>query len=217
MKGRRGPVHTTTGVAVALALAGLGATFPAAVAGAEDTEPPAIGCVPPPPPPPPLPPAEPTSWYSTNVGVRCSASDEGSGLADPSQASITLSTNVPAGTETASASTDSVEVCDRAENCLTVGPFSGFKVDRKAPTITLVTPGQNARYSVIGTLLRPVKVSYTCADAGAGVAGCTGAKPDGATLDTGLGALGQHSFGVSARDRANNTSDVVHVYRVGLL
>ncbi len=216
MKRRRGSVRTTAGVAVALALAGVGAIFPAAGAGAEDTEPPAIGCVPPPPPPPPLPPAEPTSWYSTNVGVRCSASDE-SGLADPSHASITLNTSVLAGTETANASTSSVEVCDLAENCVTVGPFSGIKIDRKAPTITLVTPANNARYSVIGTLLRPVKVSYSCVDGGAGLASCTGAQPDGATLDTGLGALGQHPFGVTARDHANNTSDVVHFYRVGLL
>ena len=50
----------------------------------------------------------------------------GSGLANPSDASFSLTTNVPSGSYDANASTGSHQVCDAAGNCDTVGSISGI-------------------------------------------------------------------------------------------
>lgn len=86
-----------------------------------DTRPPTISCSPP-----------PSRWYASDVSVPCTASDDGSGLANSGDASFTLSTSVPAGTETASAATDTHTVCDNSGNCSSVGPFT-FMVDESLP------------------------------------------------------------------------------------
>jgi hypothetical protein len=75
-----------------------------------------------------------TAWHASNVSITCTASDGGSGLTDPADASFTLSTDVTAGTETANASTNSRTVSDVAGNSATGGPVAGNKVDKKAPT-----------------------------------------------------------------------------------
>ena len=67
------------------------------------------------------------------------------------------------------------------------------------------------------TLLSPVKAAYSCSDSGSGVASCNGTQPNGATVNTGLGALGPHTFTVTATDQAGNTSAVTNSYTVGLL
>jgi hypothetical protein len=90
-----------------------------------DTIPPTISCAPP----------DQSVWYGANVDVQCTASDNASGLANSSDASFTLSTNVANGSETASAVTDSHQVCDNSGNCATAGPYT-FKVDRKAPVVS---------------------------------------------------------------------------------
>jgi hypothetical protein len=89
-----------------------------------DGAPPTVSCTQP----------DPNLWYGANVNVPCTASDP-SGLAHPgTDASFTLSTNVPANTETSTASTGDRPVCDALNNCVTAGPFV-FKVDRKAPDV----------------------------------------------------------------------------------
>ena len=45
------------------------------------------------------------AWHATNVALACTASDSGTGLANPSDASFSLVTSVGAGIETANAST----------------------------------------------------------------------------------------------------------------
>ncbi|HJW28907.1 MAG TPA: Ig-like domain-containing protein, partial [Saprospiraceae bacterium] len=89
-----------------------------------DVTPPSIEC----------PDFDDTIWYGDNVAVNCSASDVASGLADDTLNSFTLTTSVSAGTETDSALTNSEEVCDKANNCRTAGPYA-FKIDKKAPTV----------------------------------------------------------------------------------
>ena len=88
-----------------------------------------------------------TGWTNANVTVACTASDSGTGLANPADASFQLSTAVAAGVEDSAAMTDSRSVCDAAtpQNCITVqrGPFM---VDRKAPTITLTSPLKEGAY-----------------------------------------------------------------------
>jgi hypothetical protein len=75
-----------------------------------------------------------TAWYASNATVGCAASDNGSGLANAGDASFSLATSVPSDHESASAATNSRQVCDNAGNCATVGPYT-FMVDRKAPQL----------------------------------------------------------------------------------
>ena len=74
-------------------------------------------------------------WYNDNVTVNCIAEDAGSGLANAADASFSLSTNIAAGSEDASASTGSKTVTDNAGNSATINART-FKVDRKAPEYT---------------------------------------------------------------------------------
>ena len=75
-------------------------------------------------------------WSRTNAAVHCTARDGGSGLADPAQHAFTLLTAVPAGSASASATTNGVSVCDRAGNCATAGPITGLRIDRSQPSVT---------------------------------------------------------------------------------
>src|SRR5439155_3363760 len=79
----------------------------------------------------------PTTWQGTDVVVHCTVTDgTGSGLLNTGDASFDLTTSVASGTETDAASTNSRQVCDKATNCATAGPFTGLKVDKKAPQQT---------------------------------------------------------------------------------
>ena len=95
-------------------------------AGGEDSQAPAISC------------GSPDGlWHGSNVSIACTAEDGHSGLADPNDATFTLSTSVPAGAENGNAETESRQVCDAAGNCATTGSIGGNKVDRRAPTLAL--------------------------------------------------------------------------------
>jgi hypothetical protein len=87
-----------------------------------DTTPPTVDCG-----------AADAGWHADDVSIACHADDAESGLAGP--ADFELSTHVAAGTETAHASTDSVEVCDNDGNCTTAGPIEDNRIDKKAPTV----------------------------------------------------------------------------------
>ena len=100
----------------------------------------------------------------TTSTLACTASDSGSGLANPADASFSLMTSVAAGTEKANAGTDSRVVCDVAGNCATAGPIAGNKIDRKAPSSLVTTPAAGAVYQ----LNQVVNAAYSCADGGSG-------------------------------------------------
>lgn len=110
-------------------------------------------------------------WHGADVQFNCAAADNagGSGLADPSDAAFTLSTNVPAGTEDANASTDSRQVCDAVGNCATAGPVAGNKVDRKAPTIDCGAADADWHAT-------DVSIPCTATDGGAGLANASDAS-----------------------------------------
>src|SRR5207247_5808868 len=76
------------------------------------------------------------AWHPGDVSIACTASDGGSGLANPADASFSLSTTVPANTEDANASTGSHVVADAVSNSTTAGPIASNKVDKKKPTVT---------------------------------------------------------------------------------
>jgi hypothetical protein len=158
-----------------------------------DTTPPSVSCAP-----------APTTWSNQNVSIDCTATDEGSGLADPSQASFALQTQVPDGTETADAATGSATVCDVAGSCTTAGPISGVRVDRAPPTIDISTPQPGARL-LLGSTVAPV---FECRDGGSGVTDCAGP----ATLDT--STLGRRELVVTASDAVGYRTSVSVEYEV---
>jgi uncharacterized repeat protein (TIGR01451 family) len=80
------------------------------------------------------------NWHRENVAIGCTADDDGSGLANPADATFGLSTSVIAGAEDGDAATGTRIVCDRDGNCATAGPIKGNKIDRKAPTLTVPAP-----------------------------------------------------------------------------
>lgn len=161
-----------------------------------DTTPPAITCG-----------SADGLWHAGNVSIACTASDAGSGLANSADASFTLSTSVPVGSETASAETRTRTVCDRAGNCAIAGPVGGNKIDRKPPTVSITSPTSGPY-----TLNQRAAASYSCSDGGSGVATCAGSVAFGATLDT--ASVGVKTFTVAATDGAGNASSISVAYDV---
>jgi hypothetical protein len=137
------------------------------------------------------------------VTVSCTSSDTGSGLADPAQASFTLTTSTGDGNEGMSA-LDPPAVCDVAGNCTDLPPFAVF-VDRKAPTITSATNGASYVQGESATL------DLSCSDAGSGLASGACAEA-GAPLDT--TTAGSHTVTVGAADAAGNASTLDIAYTV---
>ncbi len=86
-----------------------------------DTTPPTVSC------------HRPAGWLNTNAAVPCTAADAGSGVA---RHAFTLSTSVPAGTASSSASTNSLRICDRAGNCTVAGPVTGLRIDLAPPIVS---------------------------------------------------------------------------------
>ena len=187
---------TNTNTTGAKLSAGSSSNYQVTVQAPTDTTPPTINC------------GQPDGiWHADNVSIACTASDS-SGLQNPIDASFNLTTNVPAGAETDNASTDSRQVCDTLNNCITAGPISGNKVDRKAPSITIGTPSNGVSY----LLNQVVAASYGCTDGGSGVATCAGPVPSGSNVDT--GSVGSKTFTVNASDNVGNASTSTVTYSV---
>ena len=102
------------------------------------------------------------------MSISCTVTDAGVGMLKVSDASFALTTNVPANTQTAKASTNTRSVCDRLGHCATAGPIPGIKIDKVSPILSITTPADGAIYSFAETVL----VSYTCTDpaGGSGIA-----------------------------------------------
>jgi len=80
--------------------------------------------------------------------------------------------------------------------------------DTTAPSITITTPAHTVY--AIGQM---VNASYSCSDAGSGVASCTGTVASGTSIDT--SSAGTKSFTVTAVDNVGNTSHQTVTYEVG--
>ena len=147
-------------------------------------------------------------WHAADVSLGCSASDALSGLNNPADASFSLTTSVPAGTETNNAFTDSRNVLDRASNLTVAGPIGGNMVDKKPPVITITTPVNNATYIIN----QPVVANYGCTDGGSGVATCVGTVANGSNINT--LSVGTKTFTVNATDNVGNASTLTVTYYV---
>ena len=148
------------------------------------------------------------AWHGVNVSIACTASDAGTGLTDPGDASFFLVTSVGAGVETANASTDSRVVCDVEGNCATAGPIAGNKIDRKGPVILVTTPANGAAYP----LNEAVAAAYSCFDGGAGTTSCSGPVVNGTSIDP--SSIGTRTFVVNAADAVGNPSSATVTYTV---
>lgn len=136
-------------------------------------------------------------WHADDVSLECTASDAGSGLADSTDASFLLVTNIAAGIESADAQTESHEVCDNAGNCTTAGPIGGNKIDKRSPAIAVTTPAAGAYL-----LNQGVAAGFDCTDSGSGMGTCVGPVTNGAAIDT--STVGSHTFNVTATDAVGN-------------
>jgi hypothetical protein len=187
-----------------------GANGPASVLvriGPADVQVPELLCDPP-----------PTGWHDENVSIDCTARDDGSGLANPGDATFTLSTNVPEGEEDARATTGTKEVCDVAGNCATAGPLGPVAVDRAAPAIAFeivpapVVSGDWWSVSRVAVQVTATDVSGVSALA-CSVDGVTRtfAQTRGATTTSGtfyVNQEGRHVAGCTATDGRGRTGSV---------
>jgi hypothetical protein len=187
---------TTRDAATHTLCATVSSLSPFAVGVRLDTTPPSIQCE-----------AAPAGWSAANVTLTCTAADTGLGLASVSDASFTLSTTIADGAETAAAVTGTRRVCDLGGNCATAGPIAGIRVDRRAPTVQIISPA-GRRY-----LINEVAAAaYSCADGGV-IASCTGTVPVGGNFNT--AAAGSMTFTVAARDAAGHSASATASYTVG--
>jgi hypothetical protein len=150
-------------------------------------------------------------WHDSDQSVPCIAFDTGFGLANGAQANFSLSTSVPAGSETGDAATAThPAICDKAGHCsATVAAITGINIDKKDPGVVVATPAAGTPSYTVGQV---VMADYSCTDLGSGVATCTGPVPPGGNLDTTVGA---HGFIVNATDHVGHAAVVDHPYVVG--
>lgn len=144
-------------------------------------------------------------WHATDVSIACTATDSASGIAVPGP-SFALSTSVPAGTETSAAATGTMTVVDLAGNATQAGPVAPIRVDKKAPTISIVSP-EPRNY----VLREALYSQYYCADGGSLVGSCVGTEAHGSLMIPGVGT---HRFEVNAADRVGNRSSASVTYSV---
>jgi hypothetical protein len=138
------------------------------------------------------------SWHAADVTIACTAGDGGSGVTPASNESFSLSTNVPADTQTSNAQTNSKNVSDAVGNSTAAGPVGGNKVDKKGPVVTLTCPTAVK----VGS---SANASWSASDgAGSGVA-----APGSGSVALATGSIGMHTASVpggTASDNVGNTS-----------
>jgi hypothetical protein len=144
-------------------------------------------------------------WYTSPVGVACTASDGASGLADASDASFTVST-----TGEGPVSIPAHAVPDVAGNETSTAPYGPFNVDLYDPTVAASSPADGAVFILDSS----EQASYGCSDTadGSGIDTCIGTTADGGTIDT--SSVGPHTFSVTATDRSGRTTTVTQSYSV---
>lgn len=144
-------------------------------------------------------------WHAADVSIACTATDAASGIASPGP-SFVLSTSVAPGTETSAAASGTMTVVDRAGNATQAGPVTPIRVDKKAPTISIVSP--EPRNYVLGDMLAAL---YYCSDDGSLVGSCVGTEAQGSLI---LPRIGTQRFEVTATDRVGNRSSAGVTYSV---
>ena len=126
--------------------------------------------------------------------------------------SLTLTTagiGTPTATGTFSIAADgaaqiSCTATDSAGNT-SAATTQDVKLDTTKPAVSVTTPAAGALY----TQSKVVNAAYSCSDGGSGLASCSGTVANGAAFDT---SNGPHSFTVTAKDAAGNSSSATVQY-----
>jgi hypothetical protein len=137
-----------------------------------------------------------SAWSATDVSRACTAADGGSGLDPASDASFSLSTNFPAGTETDNAQTGTKALKDAVGNTTTAGPLGGNKVDKKGPVVTLICPSSPI---IKGNA---ASATWSAADGGSGVA-----PPSSGSIALNTNSVGTHSVSAPAGTASDNVGN----------
>jgi hypothetical protein len=164
-------------------------------------------------------------WHAGNITIACTATDPETGIPDPADQAFDLTTSVPAGQQTSSASTELRNVCNPVPLCTQAGPISGIKIDRRAPndpTRVRSTDHRVGKWSRD----RTITMAFNAAsDGGSGVDGFSrswtnlaGSTPDnvkdleqGARQTTSSRlANGRWFFHLKTRDNVGNWTSTVH-------
>ena len=149
-------------------------------------------------------PAADTIWHPIDQSVACTATDKGSGLADPTHdASFSLLTNVAPGTEPDDAVTGSRAVADNVGNSATAGPVGPFKIDKKAPVVACPSPAPIFTLHQTGA-----KVTGSAADGGSGPA------TQSVSADADTSSVGVHTVTLTALDNVGNPGSASCTYSV---
>ena len=140
-------------------------------------------------------------WYTSSVNVTWSVTDAQSTISAQTgcgPVSITADTSAAGTTITCSATSAG----GSSNTPVTI------KRDATLPTITINDPGSGASY----TLNQSATAGFTCSDAAAGIATCTGTASNGAAINT--SSTGVKTFAVTAVDRAGDTTTKTVSYSV---
>lgn len=146
-----------------------------------------------------------STWTGTVPTITCTSSDDGTGLADDDDETVTVTPKVPDDEEYEGTYPADVQVCDKADNCTT--QTIPVNVDRKAPTLE----SSNAGSFVQGV---DAEVRYSCKDGGSGVKACRAAEAgeSGTKLDTSV--VGHFVIHIRCEDNAGNVRIVEIAYDV---
>lgn len=157
----------------------------------------------------------PSAWSAVDVTVACTASDGGSGLANPADASFELSTNVAIGTETSNASTGSRPVADAVGNTASAGPVTGARVDRKAPVVTRNMANDSCSLPGTNGWCRGVQTAaFTVTDGGSGLA-TDGAPVRGVSVSSGAnGAAVSLASGAFSDLVGNESAGIAATFKI---
>jgi hypothetical protein len=150
----------------------------------------------------------PTGWLTQEVSIDCTATDQGSGLADSGDAELELVTVVGDAAASNNAATEAREVCDQAGNCTSVAPVTGLKVDRALPAVTCAQPPDWTRGATL-------TIHCTATDEGSGLAPADQAFNLTASVDLGTAGLVVTSKR-QVCDLAGNCADSPDLGAVGL-
>jgi len=138
-------------------------------------------------------------WYTSDVQVSWQVSDP--------ESPISSTSGCAAATVSADTTGTSFVCTAKSAGGTTINSVN-IKRDATPPKATISTPGNGASY----TQNQTVNASYSCSDATAGVASCTGTAANGAAIDT--ATTGSKSFSVTAKDAAGNQSTASASYSV---
>ena len=138
-------------------------------------------------------------WYTSDVTVTWTVSDPDSPI---------LALNGCGATSVTTDTAGQTLTCTATSGGGTTTQSVTIKRDTTAPIVNLLTPANDASYEQNAV----VNADYSCTDATAGIASCTGPVASGAPIDT--ATPGAKSFAVIATDAAGNTATVTHTYTV---